>query len=442
MIAISPHRASQPRRWACAVMLCILGWVCQTSAQTPLPGGGKSAPAVAPNLPDVHHHSPAEKTVSLTLGQCLKIAQERQPTLAALRASLNAAIAGRQALDTIRGVSSVLTPDLCLRKQQADRGILAAQAELAQAEHDVNYAVIRMYYSVVLAQRQAALAEDIIAQMETYLEFVNGLIKDGATTKEINVDTRDTLLVYLSQLRGKRTEAKLAQERAMAGLREAMGVGCEMEFLPADQQLPEMNLEVEKATVVDLACSRRGEMTLASMGVEIVWLETSAQSAIRFRPLTRTFAAGSDLHAKQVPQGSREAEYRPNAIGLEMPSHLVGDRTSRMARSAALGERADAVLQKTKNLITLEAENAFLKWQETRSKAKHLKEGAAAAKKLVERVRNDAGGSLKKSEQLTTEVLTAQALAAYNESLFQQILALAALERVTAGGVFVQFPGR
>src|SRR5262249_39006146 len=58
----------------------------------------------------------------LTLGECIAIALERQPSLKALQASTAAAEAGYKALSNFGTVSTVFSPDLEIRKQQAKRG--------------------------------------------------------------------------------------------------------------------------------------------------------------------------------------------------------------------------------------------------------------------------------------------------------------------------------
>ena len=37
-----------------------------------------------------------------------------------------------------------------------------------------------------------------------------------------------------------------------------------------------------------------------------------------------TFAAVVDLHARQIPQGTTNGEYRPGALGLEVPTTMAG----------------------------------------------------------------------------------------------------------------------
>ena len=54
---------------------------------------------------------------------------------------------------------------------------------------------------------------------------------------------------------------------------------------------------------------------------------------------------------------------------------------------------------------------------------------------MAERTKRNRGvGNIKEEDLLQNDVLAGQAQAGYNEALFNQILALANLERITAGG--------
>src|SRR5205823_7842281 len=85
------------------------------------------------------------------------LALEKQPALAAYRASAAAAEAKSEALDRLK-LASLIRRDLPTRRHQAEQGVLAAHAQLNKAEYDTLYAVTRTYLSVVYAQQQLAIA--------------------------------------------------------------------------------------------------------------------------------------------------------------------------------------------------------------------------------------------------------------------------------------------
>ena len=91
-------------------------------------------------------------------------------------------------------------------------------------------------------------------------------------------------------------------------------------------------------------CNRRGvwrcgEMVQASVFAQVVCLEVEAQGTSVMQKM-QTFAAGTDIHARQVPQGVHNTEYRPGAVAPEMPTLLVGSKPERMQHArASMSER-------------------------------------------------------------------------------------------------------
>jgi outer membrane protein TolC len=129
-------------------------------------------------------------------------------------------------------------------------------------------------------------------------------------------------------------------------------------------------------------------------------------------------------------------EYRPGATSLEMPVMFVGSRPYRVERAQDLGVRAGAVLDKTRNLVTLEAEDAYFKYEEAVRKMPLVTEASTAGARLAKTTRDDftANSKVKVDDILTGEALAAQAKAAANENIYNLIVALAGLQRVTGGG--------
>src|SRR5262249_18311102 len=146
--------------------------------------------------------------------------------------------------------------------------------------------------------------------------------------------------------------------------------------------------------IIAWALARRGELVQASLAAEITHLEVEAQGT-SCRPKMETFAAAGDIHARQVPQGISNADYRPGAIPPEMPTMLAGSRSQRMERARSLSARAAAVADKARNLIALEAEDTYLKWLEASRKVSFTREAGAKADKLAEDLRKDFGSGQK-----------------------------------------------
>jgi hypothetical protein len=132
----------------------------------------------------------------------------------------------------------------------------------------------------------------------------------------------------------------------------------------------------------------------------------------------------------------RNNEYRPGGVVPEMPVLLVGPRARRVQHVRSLYVRALAMVETTRNLLALQAEDAFLRWEQASRQARLAGEAADAADKLAEGLRKDfiAMQKVRVEEVASATATAAQARAQSNEFLSRKIVALADLERVTAGG--------
>jgi outer membrane protein TolC len=370
----------------------------------------------------------------LRLEECLQIAHDQQPALIAERATLASANTQYDALQRLHSLGIIIGRDLPIRRIQACKGIHIAEAGLDQAEWETAYAVTRTYYGVIFARHQLRVAKDVATSFQFYHDRVKDLVKAGSD-RNLNTSSLDKITLYLRLAETRQAEASRGIERATSALREAMGVCLDFPLAVPDDPLPHPKVAINKEEIIYLALARRGELAQASTVAEVVDLEAKAQDK-SFMPVARTFAAVSDIHARPIPLGISNGEYRPGATGIDMPTALAGPRSSRVDRAHDLGARADAVVNKTHNLIALEAEDAYLKWEEADRKIPQTKDAAEAGARLSKNAHDDfgAGQNVKIDEILMAEVLAGQAKASYNEALYQQLIALAGLQRVTAGG--------
>jgi outer membrane protein TolC len=431
MIAPACLNCRPAATWAAAVAVVFLNAFAGPARAQPEPADpAATKPPAQAAAPPAQAAQP-----TLTLLDCLTISQERQPTIAAARASLAAREAAFRGLSEL-SPPSFLAPDLPIRRRQSCLGLTAARAELYQAEYDTFYAVIRLYYSAVYARQQLGVTDEVVRNLRFWHERVRDIVENQGGDREINQDTVDRLMVFSRLAESRQAEASAGVQRALAALREAMGVGPDFgPFQPADNRLPEPTVEPVLEQIIPLALARRGEIVQALVAAQVIRLEVDAQGRLRCRSSARTFAAGSDIHARSLPTGMRNGEYKPAAVGIEMPTMVAGNRDARQQQVAAYAGRADAVVEKTRGLITLEAEDAYQEWVESTRKATGSKEAARVARALADRLRRTRGvGNVRQEDLLQTDVLAGQAQAAYNQAVFEQILALANLERITAGG--------
>jgi outer membrane protein TolC len=367
-----------------------------------------------------------------SLADCVNLALARQPGLAAQRASLAAAADNSRAVDNLR-VPTLLARDLPIRRRQACLGVTVAAAGLNQAERDTIYAVTRNYYSVIYARAQVELATKAVEQLEGTRLIAQGLANQGA--RNVTKDDSRKVTVYLKLAESRKVQAEEGVERAMAALKEAIGLGPDCCFMVAADALAVPPLTVCRHDIVALALGRRGELVQASVGAAVAGLEVDAQGT-SCRPKMATFAAVADIHSRQVPPEISDGDYRPGGIPPEMPGTLVGSRAARQERARALNARAHAVVDKTRNLIVLEAEDAYLKWEDAHRRVPPTQEGAETARTLAADLAQSyrTQGAVKVEELLTFQVLAVLSKSESNQALYQELLALAAMERVTAGG--------
>jgi outer membrane protein TolC len=424
---MTPHPDSHvaiPQRWhgqsAASLILSTVIAASSNAAEPP-----PSAPVTAAPNPTVRAY---------TLQECLAIARCQQPSMNAAASSLSAAQTAEYGLNRLR-FGRLLARDLPVRRQQAALGVDAACANLTQVERDVACSVARMYFSIIYAREQRKVAETVVTRLKATVAVGEILLgKDGAP-QDLDQISVDRAKLYLKLADVKQDEVHRGIQRATAGLREAMGIGPDAPLEIADGKLPEALPGVKKDTIIRFAVDLRGEVGQASSAYGIMQLEVEAQSKTR-RAKFPTAASGGDMHARPIPTGSFGDDYKPAAIGIELPTLFVGPRAVRMERASELADRAASVVEKARNLVALDAEDAFLRWEEAFNKIAKLKKAPGDADELAEKTKTalDNGSVKSYRDVVEIQVLASQLRAQYNEALYQHAVALTELERVTAGG--------
>jgi hypothetical protein len=423
-----------PLRWRCprarilVLSLAPLALLCG-SAQAwaePLP-----VVAAAPVI-----DKPASSTLSLIA--CRQMALEHQPAIHAAQSSLAAAEDRAAALEKLH---SLLARDLPIRRDQSKLGVTIAQAGVHAAEGDAIYGVTYSYLAAVYAAGQLKVADEAEENLNAVLAKFQKARK-GDVRKDVLAEHEHAITAYQELVRARRHEAEQGRERALAALREAMGVE-ENFVIETPRELPKVPATLNKDTITALAVARRAELIQAVTLARVVALEADAQ-ATTCLPTARTFASGSDIHVRPVPAGSYGLEYSPAAVGPEMPAQLAGCKAARVQQAQDYAARADAVAQKTRNLIVLEAENAYRLWREKSAAAGRLQKAQAEAEKfsktlLFERFDTDRERYPSLDTVLQSGLSSTRLRVEYQRAWFESLAALAMLERVTAGGVCIDF---
>jgi outer membrane protein TolC len=374
------------------------------------------------------------------------MALEKQPALAAARASLAAAEARVRSLDRLC-LASLLSRDIPIRRQQAALGVEIQQAALLQAEADTLHSVTYTYLAALFSLEMQEEAERTRIRLVDLKELAEKIVREGLRkdVSEVQVKLVDS---YIRVVNGRLQEALLGHQRALAGLREAMGLEPDCPLQLAQNRLPEASFHPFTCSqVVDLALARRAEVVQTGNLGTVTCLEVQAQGKTLL-PSSRTFAAGSDIHAKPVPTGVHDLDYKPDVLGEEMPTLLAGPRSGRVEQAQAYHARAEAVADKTRNLIALDAQNACLRWQEFAAKSVQMKDAPAGFDEHFRKLRQRFSESLDKAGSPTLEDLldsgrtAARVRIEARQTEYQALLSLAALERITAGGLCIDFVWR
>jgi hypothetical protein len=374
----------------------------------------------------------AGSSMTLNLAQCVQLALQRQPRIAAQRASLAAAEDGSEALENLLA-PGVLVPELPIRRKQASLGISAAAAGVDQAERETVYAVTRTYFTVLYAREQERLARSIVDRLTATRDAAKRLLDAGA--RDVSANTVNAATVYLHMAGTRRTQAGQGVKRALAALKEAIGLSPEDKLEIPAGRLPVVDVRPSHDEIITQALARRAELIKAGVLVDVTCLEAEAQGSNHHHKKVETFAAGSDIHAVPVPQAVQNTEYKPGGVPPEMPTLLVGSRNDRVKRAQSFNARAQAVAESTRNLIALEAEDAYLRWEQASLQVTEAREAADTGDTVANDLNKDftAGLRVKVDDVINARVLASQARSQYNDYLYHQILALADLERITGG---------
>lgn len=407
-----------PREFACVpipslVFVALVSAAVPALAQSPLP--------LLPDRP-------------LRLADCLALSEERQPALIVARARLAAAQSKLASLESLDGPLVRLRHDLPIRRQQGRLGINAAQAELARLETENRYVVTRAYLSVLYARTQRKVLDELLDDLNYLRERVRVSV-EKEERPESTTATVDLITLYLRRMEARRAEADRGIAVALAAVRESLSLEPSVCLNIADEPIPQPAVQPCHDEIIAAAAARRGEVIEASLVSEAAALETDVQATRCRRGPVNTFAAAADLHAKHVPQPIYGDNFRPGGIPFAMPIVLVGPRANRVETAQDYSIQAAAVAQKARNLAILEAEEAYYQWQEWSQKVVVLGDADKIGVRLRAELRGEYRGSLKRliDAVLPESLLAARTRTDYNEALFRQTLALAALERVTSG---------
>lgn len=390
--------------------------------------------------------SPATSPGPMSLDACIDLGFHHQPALDAARASLAAAQTGKRSVDRLL-IPRLFVKDLGIRREQACHGVTIAGAGLTQAEWETRYAITRNYFTVQYIRSQGKVINEVLGNLTKARARVQKLFEKPPIDSKITKLDLDAIDIQIALVKGKKSQVDNGMLKALAALREAMGLNHDYPLEIAQVDLPSAVSAIKvakdkaeypavykfnKTELIASAIANRGEMVQASTINRITDLEIQAQGRI-FGWSGKTFASGADIHAKQVPQGIFNNEYRPGAFTIEMGAMLAGRKADRVQRATDLHQRANAVVDKTTNLVSLDVEAQFLKWQEAVEEIQELSGIQKIALELPDKVLKLNPNEFTSQAVIQANFTAIMVRTQLNDAMHMHALALAGLERATAG---------
>jgi hypothetical protein len=403
-----------------------------------------------------------QTSAALNLEQCLAIGFQQQPALDAARASLAAASTGQRAVGRMI-LPRLFRPDLPIRREQSAYGVTIANAALMQAEWDTRYSITRNFFTIQYVRSQQKVIDDVLKSLEGARKKIKAIVDIGNPDNKVTELDVEALRTQIALIKAKKATADNGMERAIAALKEAMGVRLEDDLNVAVVPLPVPGYKVvetakdEKGNVlkdkkgnvvmqdvyyplysidnkglISAAVNNRGEMIQASAANRVVQLEVAAQRKI-FGYQGNTFAWASDIHVQPIPYSVFNGDYRPGAIGIEMPGTLAGRKADRVHRAADFLARSNAVVEKAHNLVSLDVEAQFLKWKEAATEYCELMVEFKSAQDLPDRVLKVQDKDLTGAAVVQANITAVMFRTQLNDAMHMHALALAGLERSSAG---------
>ena len=440
-----------PRTWRRTTARILTGFAAPVLLS--VTGEGRTAEPIAQPA----NVAPTEGPV-VDLASFRATALEHSPVITAARASLAAAQARSQSLDSIRFGGILTAHDLPIRRQQAALGIQSYEAGLHNAEADTVYSVTWCYIAYLYAREQ----QDVVlrAQHGTADQLrntVKKIVDEELQPQRRFVDRAHLNLIdaYTQTLEGRRQETLNGLDRALAALREAMGVGPEVDVRPTLKAMPlaAINVNTTREEVISLALARRGEIVQTQTFAEVTCLEITAQGRT-FLPTLRTFAAGSDIHAQPVPTGSQGIDYKPGCArrdadndGRPTPRPPgTGVRLSRPRRSRGRKDAQPHHAGGRERLLPLEGSQG--EGEELEKAADNAEKysayvskqfAEATEAKFVPKDPTKFPPDPRVPDVLNSEAVSLRMRIDANRAYFEYLLVLADLERITGGGFCIEF---
>ena len=192
-----------------------------------------------------------------------------------------------------------------LRTEQLETEMEQRRTDIRRSERDLVFAVRQGYLEVLRAQRESALEQDAVRQLEEYLELVKRLMQGGAASSTDVLKTE----VQLANARIGLQRSAESSDISLISLKEVMGLppdsaivleGTLEELLPADADTMAAAVSRTPATNLDLS---RSELEVAKSVIDVELTRHELYPAVSLIADAGVLTSGDNL---RLPEGARE----------------------------------------------------------------------------------------------------------------------------------------
>ncbi len=388
----------------------------------------------------------------LSLKQALVLGVERNPTLAAARDGVSAAIggaltaslrpnpavtletSGRSFLSRAPAVDQHelfvrIDQDLDiaggrrLRTAVAEQGVSIARADLANVQRDLEFAVRRAYYGVVLAAADRQAAQDALVEIDRVIELNRARLQhgeiSGAELRRVQVERlkfQDD--VFSSELAARNSRSALLALLNVPDLGQSLRATDALTSIdPAASAAVAAATSLSGGSLPGAMLSQRPDVTAARLGSQQANTATRLQQALR-------------LPSPTIGGGYRHEGGQASAIvGMTLPLPFFNRNQGEIARARAEEERAQHVTQAAERAAALEIQQAVNAVEVSRERVtyierEHLTSARESRDVILASYRLGAANLI---DFLDAQRAYRDTLRTYNQALFEQRLSGAAL---------------
>ena len=182
----------------------------------------------------------------LSLDACLDLGQQHQPALDAARASLAATEAGKRGIDRLL-IPRLFKPELSVRRQQACQGLSIAVARpCRRRKRKPATPSARNFFTVQYIRSQCLVVDDVLRNLDTGYKRAEKLFKSGDPDVKITQIDLDAIKVQIGLVKSKKSQVENGMLKALAALREAIGLKYDYPLDIAAVPLPGAGLQREE----------------------------------------------------------------------------------------------------------------------------------------------------------------------------------------------------